>query len=240
MQNQKTFKVVLYRRLSKQKASGNQYGFDSQEVDLQNWLTQNPNAEVVGEYGEFYSGRGHYSKRKEFNKALAKCKELDAYLVINKPDRLARDVESGAHILNNYKVVFTNYPDADTLTKHILLTVAQAESDNTSARVTASLKVAKSKGVKLGAASDAYQQKLAQGKINHVSKRTSSEASDYWQQHRPQIEHIINMMKASKTKLTFANICSNLNKMNITSREGKPLNPSQTQRILDKLNISRV
>jgi hypothetical protein len=48
------------------------------------------------------------------------------------------------------------------------------------------------------------------------------------------------MMKASKTKLTFANICSNLNKMNITSREGKSLNPSQTQRILDKLNISRV
>lgn len=226
-------KVVLYRRLSKKKQQGVQYGFDSQEADLQNWLEKNPSAEVVGEYGEFYSGRGHFSKRVEFNKALAKCKETGATLVINKPDRLARDVESGAHILNNYKAIFTNYPDADTLTKHILLTVAQAESDNTSQRVISALKVAKAKGIKLGAANPKYN------KTKHVSKVSQSKANQYWEQQRPQIEGVIKMMKKSKIKLTYGNICDNLKSFGIKSREGKELSPSQTQRILNQLNISR-
>lgn len=143
--------------------------------------------------------------------------------------------------------VLEDHSDTNPMQKaltRVIITVVSACNElflaQTSIAIKQGLEEAKRRGVKLGAASDTYQQKLAQGKINHVSKHTSSAAAEYWEQHRPQIEHIITMMKNSKTKLTFANICSNLNKMDITSREGKVLSPAQTSRILDKLNISRV
>lgn len=231
-------KVVIYRRLSK-KTEGNQYGFDSQDHDLQNWLLQNPESEIVGEFGEFYSGRGHFSKRPEFNKALRMCKELGATLVVNKPDRLSRDVESGAHILNNYDVIFTNYPDADRLTKHILLTVAQAESDNTSARVTAALKVAKAKGVKLGGASDKWQKSYNSSKSNHVSKTNHTKSQESWESKRSQIQGVLKVMKRNKISLTFKNISNNMNDMNIKTATGGEFSPSQARRALSYLNISR-
>lgn len=231
-------KVVIYRRLSK-KTEGNQYGFDSQDHDLQNWLSQNPESEIVGEFGEFYSGRGHFSKRPEFNKALRMCKELGATLIVNKPDRLARDVESGAHILNHYDVIFTNYPDADRLTKHILLTVAQAESDNTSARVTAALKVAKSKGVKLGGSNPKWKDSFDSNKSRHISKSNHEQSQDLWESKRSVIEGVLKVMRTGKIKLTYKNIADNLNLMNVTTPKGGEFTPSQSKRALSYLNLSR-
>lgn len=232
-------KYVVYRRLSKEDKSRTQHGFDSQMNDIRYFLDKEGCGQVIGDFKEFISGTAEH--KPELEKAMQLCKEEKAVLLVAKIDRISRRVSQIArHMEGDVKFKVAALPNADNFQLHIYAALSEQERLMIADRVKRGLAAAKSKGVKLGAASDAYQLKLAQGKINHVSKRTSSEASDYWQQHRSQIEHIINMMKASKTKLTFANICSNLNKMNITSREGKPLNPSQTQRILDKLNISRV
>jgi DNA invertase Pin-like site-specific DNA recombinase len=232
-------KYVVYRRLSKEDKSRTQHGFDSQMNDIKYFLDKEGCGQVIGDFKEFISGTAEH--KPELEKAMQLCKEEKAVLLVAKLDRISRRVSQIArHMEGEIKFKVAALPNADNFQLHIYAALSEQERLMIADRVKRGLAAAKSKGVKLGAASDAYQQKLAQGKIKHVSKRTSSEASDYWEQQRPQIEHIITMMKASKTKLTFANICSNLNKMNITSREGKSLNPSQTQRILDKLNISRV
>ena len=78
-------------------------------------LNATPNHEVIGDFGEFFSGRGDFRKRPEFMKALEVCKREGATLVVTKVDRLSRDVESGSHLLNNYKVVVTSQPEADKM-----------------------------------------------------------------------------------------------------------------------------
>lgn len=224
-------KVVLYRRLSKKNTAENSHGLDVQEMDLQQYLANNPRCEVVGEFGEFYSGRGDFRKRQEFAKALSVCKELGATLVVNKPDRLARDVESGAHIINNYKVVFTNYPDADTLTKHILLTVAQAESDNTSSRVTAALEIAKSKGVKLGASAEKYKRNP-----NNATVINRKEAVQRTQCVSEQIKLITSVMP----RATYKKVAEALtkNKVNLPSGVAGVWAASQVSRVCKRFEIS--
>ncbi len=177
-------KLVLYRRLSKEKLIGEQHGFDVQEYDIERYLNTLPNYEIVGEYGEFFSGRGSFTSRKELMKALEVCKAQGATLVVTKPDRLSRDVESGAHLINNYDIVFTNHPDANTMMKNILLTIAQNESDTVSERTKAALKVAKLNGVKLGASSEKYDRK----ELTLRNKRTSTKAKEFAEKYRSQIE----------------------------------------------------
>lgn len=92
---------------------------------------------------------------------------------------------------------------------------------------------AHSKGIKSGTANPKYN------KTKHISKITHTQTNQYWENQRPQIEGIMNMMKTNKNKLTYSNICDNLKSFGIKSREGKELSPSQTQRILGQLNISR-
>lgn len=230
-------KVVIYRRISKEERIGNQHGFDGQELEIRRWLSNNPDAEVIGEYGEFFSGRGHFSKRKQFNLALAHCKQENATLLLTKPDRMARDVESGAHILNNYKVIFTSNPDADTITKHILLSVAQAESDNTSARQKAVAEVIKKKGIKVGRASPNYGTITGNGtslldKVIADRKQDTIEKSEYV---IPEIKKALKYIK----RPTQAKVATFLNDMKVPMPSGKGMwTQSKLQRVLDRHNIN--
>ena len=228
-------KVVLYRRLSK-KTEGNQYGFDSQESDIRQWLSATPDSEVIGEFGEFYSGRGHFSKRVEFNKALAMCKAQGATLIVNKPDRLARDVESGAHILNNYSVIFTNYPDADMLTKHILLTVAQAESDKTSERVTAALKIAIAKGVKVGGSNAAWKSKFNENHkagLHKVNRKREIQVSA----QEPIVNEVRAMIEYSTVRPSQAELLSMISRKGFKSSTGKEFTQPMLSRLIKKWGV---
>jgi DNA invertase Pin-like site-specific DNA recombinase len=231
-------KVVLYRRISKEDKSKNQHGYDGQEMEIQRWLSSNPDAEVVGEYGEFFSGRGHYSKRKQFNLALDHCKLEKATLLLTKPDRLARDVESGAHILNNYKVVFTSNPDADTITKHILLSVAQAESDNTSIRQKAVAVVIKKKGIKVGRASPNYGMKTGNG-TKLLEESISNRKFETIEKSEYVIDEVKKALKYLGKRPTQSKVSTLLNDMKVPTPTGKGVwSQSKLQRVLDRHNVN--
>ena len=136
--------------------------------------------------------------------------------------------------------ILEDHSDTNPMQKaltRVIITVVSACNElflaQTSIAVKQGLEEAKKRGIKLGAANPKYN------KTKHVSKVSQSKASQYWEQQRPQIEGVIKMMKKSKIKLTYGNICDNLKSFGIKSREGKELSPSQTQRILGQLNISR-
>jgi DNA invertase Pin-like site-specific DNA recombinase len=99
--------------------------------------------------------------------------------------------------------------------------------------ITQGIENARQKGVKFGAANPKYN------RTKHISKRTRSDAKQYWEQHRQQVESVVKMMKSNKIKLTYENICSNFKTIGITSREGKEITPTQTKRVMEILNISR-
>lgn len=246
------YKFIIYSRKSKNAQDGHtQHTHLTAEWQISNYLKQlddlGVDYEIAGKFEEDISGGGYYTKRPIFTKIVNRCREDKSLtLLVSKADRMARNLRTGSELMETINFILANAPDADDMQKQLEFMIAEREYKNTSTRFKDMYQAKKSRCEKKGevcewgANSQKYQQKLAQGKINHVSKHTSSAAAEYWEQHRPQIEHIITMMKNSKTKLTFANICSNLNKMDITSREGKVLSPAQTSRILDKLNISRV
>lgn len=228
-------KVVLYRRLSKAKADqSRQHGFDSQENDLRGWLDHNPSAEVIGEFGEFYTGKGHFSKRAEFNKALELCKEEGATLVVNKPDRLARDVESGAHILNNYKVVFTNYPDADRLTMHVLLTVAENEARQISERTSKGLAVAKSKGILLGGANPKQRESFQANRHNHKDYHNHQVAAE---KRKPIADMIRDMIKFSRNGLNIKQMATMLNEKGVKTPRGKDWSEASVSNLIKREGI---
>ena len=225
-------KVVIYRRLSF-KTGNTQYGFDSQQDDLDRWLSGNPTAEIIGDFGEFYSGRGDYKKRPEFNKALELCKKENATLLLTKPDRLARNVESGAHLIDNYNIIFTYYPNADTITKHILLTIAQAESDNTSIRVIAAMKVAARKGVLFGRANPKYNQKSKAVKTHQT--RVSQQCLKASQS---QADSLNTILKLTQGKTTLSAVCRAMERLEVVTVKGNSKwSPQQIKNLIKQHNI---
>ena len=152
-QQKQLTQFVIYRRLSKQETTGVQYGFDSQNFDINNFLQTQKDYEIIGEYKEFFTGTGWYEDRPEFLKAVQHCQQTGATLLVQKVDRLARSVSSGAVILEKINVKIANIPNADNFTIHILLSVAEQEAKNISERTKKALQSAKERGVKLGGAS---------------------------------------------------------------------------------------
>lgn len=189
-------KLVIYGRLSKKREGESIYGFDAQQWDFDNYLAslgeEGVDYEILNQFMEVKSARGDFRKRPEFMKALKLCKQEGATLVVNKVDRLARDVESGSHVLNNYDVVVTVHPHADRAFLHILLVIAQQESDNTAKRTKAALDAAKRAGVLLGAASPKWQT-ANKDKIRVYNKGNTTKAMLFAEKYRTQMELMCSM-----------------------------------------------
>lgn len=143
---------ITYTRLSKQKVEGNQYGFDSQEFDIQHLLITE-GGEVIGEFSEFFTGKSIWTQRKELVKAVEMCEKTGATLLVSKVDRLGRQVESVAHLLNRIPVKIATLPSASNMIIQIMSVMAEEEARAISERTKAALSSAKERGVKVGGAS---------------------------------------------------------------------------------------
>lgn len=218
-------KFVVYKRLSKEKKGTTQYGFDAQEFDLEYYFSNKENYEIVAEYQEFFSGGGSWTNRKELVKAVELCKEIGATLVVTKVDRLGRNTASVATLLETIPVVITSMPHAENMVIQILASVAEKERDMISARTKAALAVAKSKGVKLGAANEKY-------KRAEYSTTRNGKASQL---------HCFNLKETLITyrslNMSYATIAQKLNERGVTTIRGKQFAAMSVSRICDKLQI---
>lgn len=245
-------KFVIYSRQSKVSGLAGQMTLETAEFTVRHYLQtlgkEGIDYEVVARFEEVKSGYGKSSRnRKEFNKAVQLCKSNKDYtLLVPNATRLSRNTAHGASLVEELNIVLANNPHANKTMKNLLLVMGEDESYQQSIRRSAAYQAKKERCEKLGvvcewgANSKKYQANLAEGKIVHVSKVSHKDSTEYWEKYRLQIEGVINMMKSSRTKLTFDNICNNLNQIGIVGQKGKPLSPAQTSRVLDKLNISRV
>src|SRR5205823_927255 len=94
---------------------------------------------------------GKRDDRPQLARALDLCRAWRATLIIAKLDRLARNVEFTARLMNSgVEFVAVDFPQATRLTIHILAAVAEHEREMISARTKAALAAAKARGVKLG------------------------------------------------------------------------------------------
>jgi DNA invertase Pin-like site-specific DNA recombinase len=141
-------KFVAYYRVSTTKQGINGLGMDAQKEAIQCFLNGGK-WQLVGEFAEVESGK--VKTRQELAKAIGKCRQEKATLLIAKLDRLARNA---AFLLNlrdsGVKFIAVDMPHADNFTVGIMALVAEKERELISERTRAGLQAARKRGTKLG------------------------------------------------------------------------------------------
>ncbi len=215
-------KIIIYRRLSKQKTTDNQYGFDSQQADIDHFLKTLPSYEIVSNYAEFFSGKGSWEDRKELVKAVNLCKETGATLLVSKIDRLGRNVASVAKLLETIPVRIATMPSATNMVVQIMSAVAEEEARAISDRVKKALAVAKSNGKKLGGA--ATRRRISQEKSYTKIVERDSEYKEYLSNWRSK-------------GLTLQQCADRMNEMGIKSPRGSDMTSKTVQRMCIRLGV---
>jgi DNA invertase Pin-like site-specific DNA recombinase len=154
-----TKSLIAYYRVSTQQQGRSGLGLDAQRKAVAEFAASTGNT-VTAEFTEIESGKRE--DRPALAAALAACKKQKATLVIAKLDRLARKL-SMITSLQDSKVDFVacDNPHATKFTVQILGAVAELERDMISDRTKAGLAMAKARGVQLGNAKQAGDNRTA-------------------------------------------------------------------------------
>lgn len=128
---------IAYYRVSRKSQRIDGLGMAAQKQAVTDYVTR-CGGELIAEFKEIESGKR--SDRPELVKAMDRCRLTGAKLVIAKLDRLSRNVHFLSGLMER-KVAFVacDMPDANELTVHIMVAVAQQERQANSARTKAAL-----------------------------------------------------------------------------------------------------
>lgn len=141
-------KFVAYYRVSTARQGRSGLGLEAQREAVRHYL-DGGRWQLVDEIVEIESGKK--DDRPQLARALDLCRAWRATLIIAKLDRLARNVEFTARLMNSgVEFVAVDFPQANRLTIHILAAMAEHEREMISARTKAALRAAKARGVQLG------------------------------------------------------------------------------------------
>jgi DNA invertase Pin-like site-specific DNA recombinase len=141
-------KFVAYYRVSTQRQGRSGLGLEAQQTAVRDFLTSGA-SKLLAEFTEVESGKS--DSRPQLAAAIKRCRMTGATLVISKIDRLSRDI----HFLTGLQkagvaFVATDNPQANQLTIHILIAVAQHEREMISRRTRDALAAARARGVVMG------------------------------------------------------------------------------------------
>ena len=225
-------KVVIYKRLSKQKQQGNQYGFEAQDHDIAIFLKQYPDAVIISEITETFTGKTLWTQRKGLVKAVELCEQTGATLLVSKIDRLGRHVESVSHLLNRINVKIATMPSATNMVIQIMSVMAEEEARAISMRTKAALQAAKARGVKLGGAANV-------GKTHKVSSKTKLDnQKKYVTQTQPKYEYLRPALTNMRNNnYTYQQCADNLNLMGTLTPNNSKWCPVKVSRALTYLGI---
>jgi DNA invertase Pin-like site-specific DNA recombinase len=141
-------RYVTYYRVSTMQQGQFGFSIEAQRAAVQNYIAANPGF-VVAEFSEVMSGRK--DSRPELAKALSMCRIARAVLVIARLDRLSRNVEMIARLMESkLEFVAVDFPHANRFTIHILAAVAEYESRLISERMKQVIAARRERGAKVG------------------------------------------------------------------------------------------
>jgi len=137
-------RYVAYYRVSTGQQERFGLSIESQRATVQSYVANNAGA-VIAEFSEAMSGRR--DNRPELGKALSLCRIARAVLVIARLDRLSRNVEMIAQLMETgLEFVAVDFPHANRLTIHILAAVAEYELRLNSERMKGAIAARRERG----------------------------------------------------------------------------------------------
>lgn len=142
-------KAVAYYRVSTDKQGRSGLGMDAQQIAVEALCSARGWDLIAPPFREIESGKRN--DRPELRKAIERCRQTGAVLVIAKLDRLSRNA---AFLLtlrdSGVKFIAADMPDANELTIGIMALVAQQERQAISVRTKDALAAARARGTRLG------------------------------------------------------------------------------------------
>ena len=88
----KPSKFIIYRRISSIKQEESGLGLDAQMNEINLFLSATKNYEIIAEFTETASGKDHLN-RPELLKAMELASKTGACILVNRLDRISRDLE---------------------------------------------------------------------------------------------------------------------------------------------------
>ncbi|MEN9897010.1 MAG: hypothetical protein RLZZ66_659 [Pseudomonadota bacterium] len=145
-------KAIGYTRVSTSEQGKSGLGIEAQKADIQLFCEKN-GIDLLDIVQEVTSAKGDYRNRPTLYTLISKCKKEKCSLIVSKLDRLSRDVESIANLVNDRSIRFIVVQlglEADNFQIHLFASLAQKERDWISQRTKAALQAKKEKAIKEG------------------------------------------------------------------------------------------
>jgi DNA invertase Pin-like site-specific DNA recombinase len=223
--------IIGYLRVSTKRQGASGLGLEGQRSAVETYARQQ-GSKITAWYTEIESGKN--VDRPELARALGHAKRSKATICVAKLDRLARNVEFFAKIMNSeVDFVACDNPVANRLTLHILAAVAEAEAKAISDRTKAALQEAKKKGAKLGSARPGHWEGREQARRAGGAIGRAESAKVRTQAAREAYADLLPAMAEYKAQgLSLQRIAEKLNAEGHTTRHGKKWNPVQVSRVL--------
>jgi DNA invertase Pin-like site-specific DNA recombinase len=141
-------RYVAYYRVSTGQQGRFGFSIEAQRAAVEDYVAANPGV-IVAELSEVMSGRK--DSRPELAKALSLSRIARATLVIARLDRLSRNVEMIARLMESgLEFVAADFPHANRFTIHILAAVAEYESRLNSERMKEAIAARRERGARIG------------------------------------------------------------------------------------------
>jgi len=218
-------KAIGYIRVSTSEQGKSGLGLEAQEADIRTFC-ENEGIELIKILSEVETGKGFdaLEKRPVLAQALSCAKKESAYVIVNKLDRLGRDVAFISSLMAK-KVPFIATQlgkDADPFMLHLYAALSEKERELISQRTKAALQALKARGVQLGNQTNLDEARL---KSNETNKK---QAADF----AGNVTGIIADFRAKG--LSMAKVATELNKLGVKTRRGGQWYASTVKNIVDR------
>jgi DNA invertase Pin-like site-specific DNA recombinase len=225
--------IVAYCRVSTKQQGASGLGLEGQRTAVESYARQTA-GRIVALYVEVESGKR--ADRPELAKALAHAKRSKATLCVAKLDRLSRNVEFLAKVMNSaVDFVACDNPAANRLTLHILAAVAEAEAKAISDRTKAALAAAKARGAQLGSARPGHWEGREEARLAGARAGAKAAGLVLAKAAAEAYADLLPILTELRDKgLSLQAIADELNGQGHTTRRGKPWNPVQVYRVLER------
>jgi DNA invertase Pin-like site-specific DNA recombinase len=224
---------IPYYRVSTKQQGESGLGLEAQQAAVESFVRQT-GGHIKAHYVEVESGKR--SDRPELARALAHARRSKATLVVAKLDRLSRNVEFLANVMNSgCDFAAADMPAANRFMLHVMAAVAEHEAKAISDRTKAALAAAKARGTLLGSARPGHWEGRENARLAGLEKAQAASVKVRTQAAREAYADVLpEMLKHRADGLSLRQIAAKLNEQGHTTRRGKPWSPMQVKLVLDR------